>query len=274
MATPPWTPDASSHQAPTAQRRGTSGWLIAGVVTAIVVVLICAVVAAVVLVLRLRDGADPGTGLTPDTGGRPAATSAPAAGGCQWLPTDEASNPNIKNVGTPPRTVPTTGVQQLTMTTAQGVITVQVDTAKAPCAAASITYLASRKFFDNTRCHRLTTEGISVLQCGDPSSTGTGGPAYRFAEENLPTGATPYPVGTLAMAKTQEPASTGSQFFIVYGPTPIDPLYTVLGKVTAGMDVVQAIGKAGAVDEAGKPATDGAPKSPVTITTLTVTPAA
>ncbi|GAA1386200.1 peptidylprolyl isomerase [Catellatospora chokoriensis] len=270
MATTPWTPDSSSPQAPATQRRGTSGCLIAAVVTAIVVALICAVVAAVVLVLRLGEGAD--TGAAPAE--RPAATNAPAAGRCRWLPADEASNPNVKNVGTPPTTVPTTGTQQLTMTTGQGVITVEVDTAKAPCAAASITYLAGRKFFDNTRCHRLTTAGISVLQCGDPSGTGMGGPSYKFAEENLPTSGTdPYPVGTLAMAKTQEPASTGSQFFIVYGPTPIDPLYTVLGKVTAGMDVVQAIGRAGAVDEAGNTATDGAPKSPVTISALTVTPA-
>lgn len=271
MANPPWTPDASSHQAPAAQRRGTSGCLIAAVVTAIVVVLICVVVAAVALVLRLRDEA--ATGAAP--GNSPAAAaSAPVGGGCRWLPTDEASNPNIKNVGTPPTTVPTTGVQQLTMTTDRGVVKVRIETAKAPCAAASITYLAGRKFFDGTKCHRLTTEGISVLQCGDPSSTGMGGPSYRFAEENLPTtAADPYPVGTLAMAKTREPASTGSQFFIVWGPTPIAPEYTVLGTVTAGLDAVQAIGKAGAVDPAGQAATDGTPKSPVTITTLTVTPA-
>ncbi|WP_155370410.1 peptidylprolyl isomerase [Catellatospora vulcania] len=272
MATPPWTPDASSHQAPAAQRRGTSGCLIAGAVTAIVLVLICAVVAAVVLVMRLRDGATPGAA----PGNEPAAAaSSPVGGPCRWLPTDEASNPNIKNVGTPPTTVPTTGVQQLTMTTNHGVIKVKVETGKAPCAAASVTYLAGRKFFDGTNCHRLTTDGISVLQCGDPSSTGTGGPSYRFAEENLPTAsADPYPVGTLAMAKTQEPASTGSQFFIVWGPTPIAAEYTVLGTVTAGLDVVQAIGKAGAVDPAGQAATDGTPKSPVTITALTVTPPA
>lgn len=271
MATPPWTPDSSSHQAPAAQRRGTSGCLIAAVVTAIVVVLICAVVAAVVLVFRLGETAMPHAA----PGNSPAvAASAPAGGGCRWLPADEASNPNIKNVGTPPTTVPTTGVQQLTMTTNRGVIKVRVETAKAPCAAASITYLASRNFFDGTKCHRLTTAGISVLQCGDPSGTGMGGPSYRFAEENLPTGADPYPVGTLAMAKTQDPATTGSQFFIVWGPTPIAPEYTVLGTVTSGLDGVQEIGRQGAVDPAGQAATDGAPKSPVSITTLTVTPAA
>ncbi|WP_246158884.1 peptidylprolyl isomerase [Catellatospora sichuanensis] len=275
MATPPWTPDASSHQAPAGQRRATSGCLIAGVVTAIVVVLICTVVAAVVLVQRLRDEAATGAG----PGNEPAAAASagsPAGGACRWLPTDEASNPNIKNVGTPPTTVPTSGVQQLTMTTDHGVIKVQVETAKAPCAAASITYLAGRKFFDNTRCHRLVTEGIEVLQCGDPTATGMGGPSYRYAEENLPNVTDPaknYPVGTLAMAKTQDPATTGSQFFIVYGPSPLTPDYTVLGTLTAGLDVVQAIGKAGAVDPAGKAATDGAPSSPVTITSLTVTPA-
>jgi peptidyl-prolyl cis-trans isomerase B (cyclophilin B) len=269
VATPPWTPDNSPHQAPAAQRSGTSGWLIAAVVAAIVVVLLCAVVAVGVFVLRLSDDATTGSG-PGDT------TASTAAGGtCRWLPVEAASNVNVKDVGTPPQKVPTNGVQQLTMTTNRGVITVQVDTGKAPCAAASITHLAGRGFFDGTVCHRLTTEGIKVLQCGDPSGTGMGGPAYQFSEENLPTaGGDPYPVGTLAMAKTQAPHTTGSQFFIVYGPTPIAPEYTVLGKVTAGLDVVDAIGRGGAVDAAGNTATDGTPKSPVTITALTVTPAA
>ncbi|MFD0597819.1 peptidylprolyl isomerase [Catellatospora coxensis] len=237
-------------------------------VTAIVVVLVCAVVAAAVFVLRLRDDA---------TGAAPGDTTASAADGtCRWLPVEAASNVNVKDVGTPPRTVPTNGVQQLTMTTNRGVVTIQVDTGKAPCAAASITHLAGRRFFDGTSCHRLVTEGIKVLQCGDPSGTGMGGPAYQFSEENLPTtaDADPYPVGTLAMAKTQAPHTTGSQFFIVYGPTPIAPEYTVLGTVTAGMDVIHTIGKGGAVDPAGNTAPDGTPKSPVTIATLTITPAA
>ncbi|MEU8006911.1 peptidylprolyl isomerase [Catellatospora sp. NPDC049111] len=270
MTTSPWTPDSGPHQAPAAQRRGTSGWLIAAVVTAIVVVLVCAVVAVTVFVLRLRDGAATGSGSADTTAG------AAAGGTCRWLPVEAASNVNVKDVGTPPQTVPRNGVQQLTMTTNRGVITIQVDTGKAPCAAASITHLAGRRFFDGTSCHRLVTEGIQVLQCGDPSGTGMGGPAYRFAEENLPNATDPalaYPAGTLAMAKTQEPHTTGSQFFIVYGPTPIASEYTVLGTVTAGLDVVTAIGKGGAVDPTGNTATDGAPKSPVTITTLTVTPA-
>ncbi|NHW87730.1 peptidylprolyl isomerase, partial [Escherichia coli] len=85
------------------------------------------------------------------------------------------------------------------------------------------------------------TEGIKVLQCGDPSATGdgwrdtdgTGGPSYRMAEENLPTDKRPpYPAGVIAMANSGQPSSSGSQFFIVYGDSPLDPNYTVLGTIT------------------------------------------
>jgi peptidyl-prolyl cis-trans isomerase B (cyclophilin B) len=161
----------------------------------------------------------------------------------------------------------------MTITTNVGVIEVAVDTAKAPCTAASMTYLASRHFFDNSKCHRLVTEGIKVLQCGDPSGTGMGGPTYKMAEENLPNVTDPlkaYPAGVLAMAKTQAPNSTGSQFFIVYGESQLSPDYTVLGMLTKGLDVVQKIGAAGAVGPDGKAALDGAPKNPVTITSLTM----
>ena len=98
---------------------------------------------------------------------------------------------------------------------------------------------------------------------------GSGGPSFRYAEENLPTGADPaYPRGTIAMAKTQAPASTGSQFFIVYGDTQLDPSYTVLGTVTKGMDVVDKVAKGG-VDDANGPG-DGHPKTEVVIKTLTM----
>ena len=139
------------------------------------------------------------------------------------------------------------GTQTMTITTNHGVIEVEVDTAKAPCTAASMTYLAGKKFFDNTKCHRLVTEGIKVLQCGDPSGTGSGGPTYKMAEENLPNVTDP----TEELPRRhhrdgqdrRQPASTGSQFFIVWGPTPLAPDYTVLGTITKGLDVVQKIGR-------------------------------
>ena len=82
-------------------------------------------------------------------------------------------------------------------------------------------YLAGKKFFDNTKCHRLTTVGIYVLQCGDPSGTGMGGPSYTYASENLPTDQQPnYPAGVVAMANPGNKDLNGSQFFIVYQDTP------------------------------------------------------
>ncbi|BCJ74116.1 hypothetical protein CS0771_36600 [Catellatospora sp. IY07-71] len=273
MTTPPWTPEPAPQSSPAPQAKGTSGWLIAAVLAAIAAVLVCVLLAVVFLVIRAGSGVEEPAGAPP--AGRPSVGAAqPQAGTaqCRWLP-DSDGNPHVKDVGRPPSEVPATGTPRATLRLGQGTVTFELYADKAPCAVASLTYLAGKGYFDGTKCHRLVTEGIKVLQCGDPSGTGMGGPAYRFAEENLPTHtAPPYPAGTLAMAKTQAPETTGSQFFIVWGDTPIDPAYTVLGKVTAGLDVVQAIGAAGAVDQAGAAAGDGTPKTPVVVSGLTVTP--
>ena len=208
------------------------------------------------------------------------AASAPPAGtvACTWTPEDAGSGAKIVNVGTPPTNAPNMGTQTLTMNTNLGQITATVDLSKAPCTAAAFDFLSAKKFWDGTKCHRLVTEGIKVLQCGDPSAKGkgyrptdgTGGPSFRYAEENLPTGKTPpYPAGTLAMAKTQAPSSTGSQFFIVYEDTTLDPSYTVLGTVTKGLDIVKSVAKAGTDNANGKG--DGHPKKEVDIKTLTMT---
>ncbi|BCJ74117.1 peptidyl-prolyl cis-trans isomerase [Catellatospora sp. IY07-71] len=190
---------------------------------------------------------------------------------CTWTPDDPKANPNLKEVGTPPTEAIAKGTQTMTINTNLGPIEATVNTAKAPCTAASMTFLAGKKFFDNTKCHRLVTEGIKVLQCGDPSATGAGGPTYKMAEENLPNVTDPlqaYPAGTIAMAKQQQPGTTGSQFFIVYGESQLDSSYTVLGKITKGLDIVEKVAKDGnAADKV-------APKTPVTITSLTLTPAA
>src|SRR5439155_2204559 len=181
-----------------------------------------------------------------------------------------------KDVGKPPTSgEPRTGTQTMTITTNLGVITATVDTAKAPCTAASLTYLASKKFYDNSPCHRLTTSGLYVLQCGDPSGTGSGGPTYELAEENLPTGKRPaYPAGVIAMAKGNDPGTTSSQFFIVYKDTEIEPVYTVVGRVTAGLDIVQKVADAGIAKptDPNNP-NDGSPKTAVTIKSLTMSAA-
>jgi peptidyl-prolyl cis-trans isomerase B (cyclophilin B) len=214
-----------------------------------------------------------------------ASATPPGTVACTWTPEDASAGGKIKDVGTPPPNVPNTGKDTLTLSTNLGDISATVDKTKAPCTAAAFEFLASKKFWDNTKCHRMTTEGIKVLQCGDPSATGkgyrdtdgSGGPSFRYKEENLPAApanpedpAAPptYPRGTLAMAKTQAPGSTGSQFFIVYGDTKLDPSYTVLGTITKGMEIVDKVAKGG-VDDKNGPG-DGHPKIEVNIKTLTM----
>jgi peptidyl-prolyl cis-trans isomerase B (cyclophilin B) len=126
--------------------------------------------------------------------------------------------------------------------TSQGTITVKMNTTAAPCTTYSFRFLASQDYFNGTHCHRLTVQGIYVLQCGDPTGTGAGGPGYAFNDENL-TGAT-YPAGTVAMANAG-PNTNGSQFFFVWKNTPLPPLYTPFGTVIGGMNVLQRIAAAG-----------------------------
>jgi peptidyl-prolyl cis-trans isomerase B (cyclophilin B) len=126
--------------------------------------------------------------------------------------------------------------------TSQGVITVRMLTDKAPCATFSFRFLASQGYYNQTHCHRLTVQGIFVLQCGDPTGTGSGGPGYAFNDENL-TGAT-YPAGTVAMANAG-PNTNGSQFFFTWKNTTLAPDYTPFGTVIGGMNVLQKIAAAG-----------------------------
>ena len=150
--------------------------------------------------------------------------------------------------------------------TNQGTIVATLDGAKAPHTVNSFKFLADHKYFDNSPCHRLTTQGIFVLQCGDPTGTGTGGPGYTIPDENL-TGAT-YPAGTLAMANTGQPHTGGSQFFFCYADTPLPPQYTPFGHVTQGLDVLKKIATNGEDDSNGPG--DGKPNKPVVIKTFTV----
>jgi peptidyl-prolyl cis-trans isomerase B (cyclophilin B) len=153
-----------------------------------------------------------------------------------------------------------------TLTTSQGAIGIALDGAAAPQAVASFVTLAQEGYFDGTDCHRLVTSGIHVLQCGDPTGTGTGSPGYAFGPiENAPADDV-YPAGTIAMARQGgDGASMGSQFFLVYEDStiPADQAggYTVFGRITSGLDVVQAVADAG-VDGG---ASDGTPATPVTI---------
>jgi peptidyl-prolyl cis-trans isomerase B (cyclophilin B) len=128
------------------------------------------------------------------------------------------------------------------LVTTQGVIGFAAETSAAPCTTNSFSFLAAHGYYDLTHCHRLTLQGIFVLQCGDPTGTGSGGPGYQFDDENL-SGAT-YPAGTVAMANAG-PNTNGSQFFICWKASPLPPLYTPFGKITSGMDALQKIAAAG-----------------------------
>ncbi|MCX2184059.1 peptidylprolyl isomerase [Streptomyces sp. SKN60] len=154
-----------------------------------------------------------------------------------------------------------------------GDIKVTMDAAKAPHTVNSFKHLADKKYFDGTKCHRLTTSGIFVLQCGDPKGDGTGGPGYSIPDENLnglgkagQDGSVTFPKGTVAMANAG-PNTGGSQFFLVYKDTKLPPNYTPFGTFDAdGLKVVEDVAKAGVQGGAG----DGAPQKAVTIEKATV----
>ena len=187
---------------------------------------------------------------------------------CQYPATTEpASKP-----ATPPRTgrVPTDpAVVSASVTTNRGNIGLRLDNGKSPCTVNSFASLAQQGYFDNTTCHRLTTAPeLGVLQCGDPSGDGTGGPGYRFPNE-YPTNqyrlndpalrtAISYPRGTLAMANAG-PGTNGSQFFLVYRDSVLPPTHTVFGTIDstglATLDKIAAAGVTGGGDD-GKPAMD------------------
>jgi len=141
----------------------------------------------------------------------------------------------------------------LTLTTNCGDIVISLFGAQAPITVTSIAALANASYYNNSLCHRLTTEGIYVLQCGDPTASGSGSPTgwTGYVDENLPkaTGIN-YPAGTVAMANSG-PKTNGSQFFLVYQDTTLGANYTIWGKITKGLDLVQKVGAVGAYQMSG-----------------------
>lgn len=185
--------------------------------------------------------------------------------GCEYVKTD---TPATREVKLPPTEgVETKQVYNVTIATNRGDIVFEMDSAKAPCTANNLRSLAHFQYFDDTPCHRLTTEGISVLQCGSPDGTGNGGPGYSFKDENL-EGAE-YPRGTVAMANSG-PATNGSQFFLVYEDSALPPNYTPFGKIVSGLDVLEEIAAGGSDESYG--VGDGKPNLPVQIDTLRAKP--
>jgi len=177
-----------------------------------------------------------------------------------------AGTPRADDISYPDGPQPaTTTPSTLTLDTNCGQIVIALD-ANAQQTVASEAFLASSGFYDNTLCHRLTTEGIFVLQCGDPAGNGSGGPGYSVPDENVPAdGAGNYPAGTIAMANAG-PGTSGSQFFIVYADTTLPAGYSIWGNVVSGLDIVQEVASAGG--QGGL--TDGTPTQPVFINSATV----
>ena len=251
-----------------------------------------AVAAAVALVVTFvltdkdKDKDKSGTAASSTTSAAPSAsggpTAAPPANGqlppfkasanlganCQYPASPEpaskqVSPPNSGKVPTDPPTV------SASMSTNQGNLGLILDNAKAPCTVNSFASLAQKGFFNDTPCHRLTTSpSLAVLQCGDPTGSGSGGPGYQFANE-YPTDQYPkgdpgldqpitYPRGTIAMANAG-PDTNGSQFFLVYKDSQLPPNYTAFGTIDATglatLDKIAAGGVAGG-DQDGKPATE------------------
>ncbi|GLZ42744.1 peptidylprolyl isomerase [Actinokineospora sp. NBRC 105648] len=202
--------------------------------------------AAVALSLSLYTPAS----ATPNTHHRPAH--------CEFTPTPE--NPAARPVRVPRATAKSHGTVDITIRTNYGTLQLELNRDNAPCAVHNLLHLARADFYDHSQCWRLTNSArLGVLQCGDIYRAEEGGPGYKFKDEV--TGKETYPRGTIAMGN-QGPGTNGSEWFIVHSFANISPVYTVLGHVTRGLDVLDRIVAAGISPDG---ATDGAPKRPVVI---------
>lgn len=189
------------------------------------------------------------------------ATTVP--GGVVACPAADGSSERLSNFPAAPQTcIDPSKTYTVKVDTNLGSYTAELYPDKAPLAVNSFVFLARYHYFDNTPCHRIIT-GF-VIQCGDPTGLGNGGPGYSFADE-LPA-AGEYKVGSLAMANSG-PDTNGSQFFVITGPqgVALEPKYSLFGQVTEGLDVVSKIDGVGSADTSGKSS------EPVTIDKVTVT---
>ena len=261
----------AARRAAAASRRKQRNAVIASI-AAVAVVAVAAVAVGVSVRGDTTDALNPAAQST----GAPKAPAVP--GTCTYTRT---SAPAARPVELPPPLdVETKKVYAVTIVTNQGDIVFDMPSAEAPCAATNLRSLAHFAYFDDTPCHRLTAlpkPVIKVLQCGDPTATGSGGPGYQFADENLDKFAaakpedTIYPRGTVAMANGGADTN-GSQFFLVYADSQLGPSYTPFGTITKGLDVLDRIAAGGSDDSSD--VGDGKPKIGVQIKTLRARPKA
>lgn len=188
---------------------------------------------------------------------------------CAFTP--DPTSPAPKKVAPPPDgPAPSSGTVPVRVATSAGAIGLTLDRALAPCTVVNFLSLVKQGFYDGTACHRLSvTAGLQMLQCGDPAGDGTGGPGYTIRDEVFPE--LTYGRGVLAMAKTAQPDSGGSQFFLVFGTVQISPEYTVFGSIDdAGLGVLDNVAHGG-IDPSKPGIGDGSgpPKIPVTLTQVT-----
>jgi peptidyl-prolyl cis-trans isomerase B (cyclophilin B) len=245
--------------------RRTRQWTIA--VTAVIVVVGIAVGGV------LFAGRSTGTATSPAA--TPSATASPTPSPTPSTVAEPATHctyisnpPAARKVTFPSATPDYKATYQATITTNRGPVVIDLLNSKATCTVNSFVHLAEAGFYNKTPCFRLSTSDPYMLQCGDPTGKGNGGPGYEFASENL-AGAT-YTAGTVAMANVTGVAdSNGSQFFLVYKDSPLSPDYTPFGKIVSGLTILQDVGKRGygpPLNSAG----GGAPKESVEIESVTI----
>lgn len=188
---------------------------------------------------------------------------------CEYPATPD--QPAAKPANPPATTnISAAGTVNVTLSSTAGDIPLTLDRALAPCTVNSFLGLVQQGYFTGTSCHRLSTQGLQMLQCGDPAGTGTGAPGYSFKDETFPQ--LKYGRGILAMAN-RGPDTNGSQFFMVYGDASLSPDYTVFGSISdAGLQVLDKVARAGVNPAEAAQSSDGtgAPNTPVKFTATTI----
>jgi cyclophilin family peptidyl-prolyl cis-trans isomerase len=221
-------------------------------------------VAGVVLAGLVGAGCGSDSAATPDgstAGTSPVTVAAPELS-ADCPPVDGATTKTQQFDAAPPECLVPGVTYEAIVTTNKGEFTITLDPASAPVAANNFVFLARNQYYDDTPCHRILPN--FVVQCGDPTGTGTGGPGYTIVDE--PPAPGKYQIGSVAMAKRVEPDTAGSQFFIISGSdgAALPPDYALFGLVTDGLDTTVA-----AMAAAGTPG-DGVPSEPIQIQSIRI----